>query len=481
MNRLSHLLLVLVELLFITGNFSAQCYDKDFSDYLNRFYHVKNVPSVSAGVLKDDRIIFSKSIGYADLENFVKADENTIYRIASISKMITAVAVMQLVEKGKINLDEDIRTYIPYFPKKKWKVTTRQLLNHTSGIRNYRNGEFESTKYFTSIREAINVVSSDSLRFKPGTQFLYSSLSYNLLAGITEAVSGTNFNQYLKENIFLPAEMYNTYPDIQHDIIRHRARGYEVNELGEIQNAPLADLSIKYPGGGYISTVTDLLRFASALLQNKLISKASLDTMMVKTKLNNGSTINYGLGVSVEQDQYNRIYISHAGTGTGFSSLLVIYPVERIAAVHLINIKRRIYDSPALQLASIALGSGYSPPLISIADYLLKLYKPGKIDSVISALDLIIDDSSDVYSISTDELSQFGHGLIRINRIYDAIIYFRYISDTFPDYSGALTGLADAYLKDGNRGMALKHFRLALKINPADQYAAEMIRKITSH
>ena len=138
LNKFFHLAL----LFFLIYNFSpAQDLKQELDKYIADYKRLKNVPSISAGVLSNGKIFWLGAAGYSDLENSITANPKTVYRIASISKPITAVALMQLVEKGKIKLDEDALKYIPYFPRKKWKFTVRQLLNHTSGIRNYKTAE----------------------------------------------------------------------------------------------------------------------------------------------------------------------------------------------------------------------------------------------------------------------------------------------------------------------------------------------------
>ena len=203
---------------------------KTLDFYLNEFSKNKLIPGISAGVALDGKILWLGNSGIADAENNTPVTDSTLFRIASISKSITAVAVMQLVEQRKINLDMDARSYIPYFPKKKWKFTVRQLLNHTSGIRNYYRGEFDDTRHFASIKDAVNIVSSDSLAYRPGTKYLYTTLGYNLLGSIIENVSGQSYAEYLRKNIFEPAEMNSTLPGYQQRIIPHRAGMYERNK-----------------------------------------------------------------------------------------------------------------------------------------------------------------------------------------------------------------------------------------------------------
>ena len=205
MNFISPKIFSLIILFFALNNtaLAQENRNKIFDEYLNQYLQLKNVPSISAGLLHQDKIIWLKSAGIADIENNVPASTSSLYRIASISKPITAVAVLQLWERGLISLDTDARAYLPNFPVKKYKFTVRQLLNHTSGIRNYREGEFDSKKFYATTDDALKLLAYDSLMFEPGTKYAYTTLGYTLLAAIVEKVSKTSFEDYLKNNVFI--------------------------------------------------------------------------------------------------------------------------------------------------------------------------------------------------------------------------------------------------------------------------------------
>ncbi|HSP87629.1 MAG TPA: serine hydrolase, partial [Ignavibacteriaceae bacterium] len=389
------------------------------------------------------------------------------------------VAIMQLVEQGKLKLDEDIRKYIPYYPPKSWNFTVRQLLTHTAGIRNYRStGEFENKEYFPSTKEAINYLAKDSLEFEPGTRYLYTTLSYNILAAIIENVSGISFPDYLINNIFIPSGMKSTYPDFQRTIVPFRAKGYDRNKYRQVQNAALADLSIKIPGGGLLSTAEDLLRFSDSLLKGKLIKQASLDSMIIPVKLKDGKTINYGLGFSFGTDESGKKFISHSGIGTGFTSLLIIYPAEKLAAVHLINIRDRDLGEPAYDLAMIYAGRVVEKPKRSLSDFLFNVTINYGIDSSLNLYRIKKSDSID-FNNTKEYLISFGYDLVNVEKYYEAIKFFRLFTLDNPEYAEAFIGLGDAYYGDGNKGLSLKNFRHALKLEPSNKYAAEMIKKLT--
>ncbi len=450
---------------------------KNLDRYLKEFRTNKLIPGISAGIAWNEKIFWLGNSGTADVENNIAVTDSTLFRIASISKSITAVAVMQLVEKGKIKLDNDARSYISYFPKKKWKFTVRQLLNHTAGIRNYYRAEFDDTRHYASLKDAADIVSKDTLAYKPGTKYLYTTLGYNLLGTIIENVSGQSFSEYLRKNIFEPAQMNSTLLGYQQRIIPYRAGMYERNRTRIIENAPLADLSNKYPGGGLLSTSEDLLRFAVNLLEGHLVKPETLDSMLVPTRLKNGTMINYGLGFTLGRDNAGRKYFAHEGyDGT---SLLLIYPEEKLAAVDLLNIRDRNNSAAAFDLASTVLDDTVIFPVAQLSDRLMSVYRVSGIDSVLADYRNISADSSSIYDTSLNEICLFGYDLLGLHKTSDAVRYFRFIVGRFPQQAKPLIGLADAYYKDGNLGLALRHYRLAFKTERTNVYALSMIRKIT--
>ncbi|MCL5028813.1 MAG: beta-lactamase family protein [Bacteroidetes bacterium] len=473
--KISFILFIIFFQLYETD---AQSLSQKLDQYISEYQVNKNIASISAGVLRNGKVIWLGAHGYSDLSHQVHAAPNTIYRIASISKVITAVAIMQLVEKGKINLDADALNYIPYFPRKKWKFTTRQILQHTAGLRDYKPGEFNSTVYYPSTKEAVEVLGNDPLVYKPGTKFLYTTLGYNLLAAIIEDVSGMKFNDYLKKYIFLPAEMNSTFLEFHQNIILNKARGYDKDNYRRIENAPLADLSIKFAGGGIVSTSEDILNFAHALLSNKLIKHSTLDSMLVPTKLPNGKTLESGLGVEIKTDKNGNLFFGHYGFGTGFSSLLAIYPKDSIAVVHLINTVDRNIGSPALNLAAIVQKENFEFPKKSLADKMMEITINRNLDSAITYYKLIKVDSSNLYNISSSEFDLFGYDLLRIAHYSFAIKWFKFFTTEFPSNISGYLGLGDSYYHDNNKGLALKFYHKALEINSSNNYALKMIKKI---
>ena len=477
-NIISAFTAVLPFLIFISLNSFAQSRNALLDKYIEQYRINKSVPSVSAGIIQNDTLIWRKAAGISDISTGKPASENTLYRIASISKMITAVAVMQLAEKGKINIDEDALNYIPYFPRKTFPFSVRQILNHTAGLRSYRPGEFNSIKHYSNIKEALSIISGDSLMFEPGTNYLYTTLGYNLLGAVIESASGMSYLKYVKENIFKPAGMDSTFADFENVYSPLRAEGYSRNSSRRITNSPAVDLSEKLPGGGFISTSGDLLRFAEAILNGTLVSKSTLDSMTVPTILKNGRIIYYGLGMELISDREGKNYFGHFGYGTGFRSLLVINSESHLAAVHLINLNDRDLAVPALDLAAIASDSIYISPLKILNEEMLKIILKDGIDSALAFYLREKSRQSDDFNFSSKELHYLGYDLIRMKRPRDAVKIFTLYRAEYPANISGTIGLGDAYNNMGNRKAARKYFNEVLRLAPENSYAVSMLKKL---
>ena len=471
-------LLIFFLLLGFTIQIQPQSVQQKLDKYLVEYHANKNVASISAGVLKKGKIAWLGAYGYADLSHHVQANPKTIYRIASISKVITAVAVMQLVEQKKINLDADALKYIPYFPAKQWKFTVRQILQHTAGLRNYRGGEFNSTAIFASTQEAVDVLSNDPLEFKPGTNYLYTTLGYNLLAAIIENVSRMRFTDYLKKFIFQPADMNSTFPEYQSEIRMNMAHGYDKNNYRELQNAPLCDVSIKIAGGGLVSTTEDILKFSNCLLAGKLIKHSTLDSMLVPAKLPDGRVLESGLGFEIKTDNLGKQFFGHYGHGTGFMSMLAIYPKDSVAVVDLVNTADRIVGSPAEDLAAISFGKPFPTPKKSLADKMMDLTIRKNLDAAIGFYNLIKRDSVGVYNLTSDEFNSFGYDLLKIQHSNDAVKWFQFFENEFPANISALIGTGDSYYHTGNKVYAMKYYRKALTLDSSNNYSIRMLNKL---
>ena len=313
--------------------------DERFREIVAAARDAAGSPGLSAAVAVGGEIVWSGASGLADVENAVPATADSVYRIASISKPIAATAVMHLAEQGVLDIEAPVREYFPAFPEKEHPVTVRQLMNHTSGIRHYEPGEFDMKEHFDTVEAGTVIFRDDPLLFEPGAEYSYSTYAYNLLAGVVESVSGQSFDDYLQQNIWGPAGMEATYLEHQGDIVPHRVRQYVKSEEPPlVRNAPFADLSIKWAGGGMIATAPDLVRFALALDAETILSTATQGRMTTPTELADGSLSPYGLGWRVEEDEMG-LWVAHSGGATGGTTHLLRLPERGLAVALTANVQ----------------------------------------------------------------------------------------------------------------------------------------------
>ncbi len=298
------------------------------------------VPGLSVAIVTNGKLAWSNGYGLADVENFVPAKASTSYRLASISKTITATAIMQLVERGKVDLDAPVQKYCAAFPTKQWPVTTRQLLGHLSGVRHYKDGEliYENTKHFTKLNDTLSFFKDDPLLHEPGTKYLYSTYGYNLLGCVVEGAAGMSYLEYVRKNIFEPAGMATIRDDDPAAIIPNRAQGYERTRDGALRNSALADVSYKIPGGGFCSTVEDLAKFAIALQSGKLLKSETRAQAWTTQKLKDGKDSTYGLGWQLSEHNGAK-EVAHGGNQSRVTTLLYMLPERNFAVVLMMNLE----------------------------------------------------------------------------------------------------------------------------------------------
>lgn len=319
----------------------------------------------SMAVARGGEIVFRTAYGLADLENLVPAESNTVYNVGSVSKVMTAVAVMQLVEKGVVHLDDDVRRWIPSFPDKGHTITVWHLMTHTSGIRHYRDSDFpnglrgENVQPFSHMAEAYALFSEDPLLYPPGTRHSYSSYAVNLLQGVIEGASGVEFEAYMREHVWGPAGMQRTQFDRPERVTLGRASGYLMVD-GEPRNHPFEDVSYKFASGGMLSTVEDLVRFATAFGDGRLLDPETVE-LMIQPQLEGVPEYEpdaesgrrgdkQALMWTVEEDGRffedgvpSHNYVRHGGSVKGFGAELLYYPESGLAVAILAN----NYNAPA--------------------------------------------------------------------------------------------------------------------------------------
>jgi serine beta-lactamase-like protein LACTB, mitochondrial len=278
------------------------------------------IPGFAVAVAVDGQIVWSQAFGYADVAAHARATPATQFRIGSVSKPLTAAAVAQLYENGKLDLDAPVQRYVPTFPDKGAPITTRLVAGHLAGIRHYQGDEFVLNRHFATVTEGLTIFANDSLLSTPGARFSYSTYGFNLLSAVVEGASGEQFLAYMSRHVFGPLHMTSTAPDKNDSLIPNRTRFYESRSRllgGGFAVAPTVDNSYKWAGGGFLSTAEDLVRFGSAHLQPGFLKGATLDLLFTPQLTTTGEATPYGIGWFIGTDSLGHRYVYHGGGSVG--------------------------------------------------------------------------------------------------------------------------------------------------------------------
>ena len=324
-------------------------------------------------VAKDGKVLYRKGFGMAQAEWEIANTPETKFRLGSITKQFTAVAVLQLVEQGKIKLDDPVKKFYPSAPVTWDAITIHHLLNHTSGIKSYTGlPDFFAKNSMLPMKPAaiVKLTQDMPLEFAPGTKFAYNNTGYVLLGAILEEVTGKPYADHLREVIFEPLGMKDTGFDVTATILKSRAAGYQRTPTG-LQNARYLDMTLPHAAGSLYSTVDDLAKWDQALYTEKLISVES------RTKMLTPGLGDYGYGMMVHK-MGAHLVTEHGGGINGFSTHLLRVPDEKLLVVTLANVSTPGAGKLAQELAKLALGIPLpkTPVEIPIAAEILKDY-PG--------------------------------------------------------------------------------------------------------
>jgi D-alanyl-D-alanine carboxypeptidase len=311
--------------------------------YLESQITQKKTPGLSVAVVQKGRVVYAKGFGKANLENDVEANASTVYRIASVTKQFTATMIMQLANEGKLKLDDPFQTILPGMPKAWSKVTIKNLLNHTSGIKSYTDVpsiiEFDLMKP-SSPAGIIKKVINSKLDFEPGTSWKYNNSGYVLLGMIIEKLDNKPYAEALKSRILTPLGMSQTYFVNEKAIVPHRAQGYS-SIKGGFEHANYMSMDWPYAAGSIESTVLDMAKWDEALYGNKILPQALLKEMWTKTKISGKIEKDYGYGWEIGSLNGTPI-IEHNGGIYGFSAEIKRAPSKGITVIILTNVDQGI-------------------------------------------------------------------------------------------------------------------------------------------
>jgi len=356
--RIKMLIRNLFIVLFIQLFLYTLCVSQDIESKVDEFInaHMKNGNfNGSILIAKNGRILVSKGYGYANMEHNVLNTPQTKFRLGSITKQFTSMAIMQLQEKDMLSVNDPLTKFIPDYPGGD-EISVHHLLTHTSGVPNLTSfPDYRKTMMIpVSIEEVIDRFKNKSPDFSPGEKFSYSNSGYILLGYIVKKVSGKSYENFIKENIFTPLHMEGTGYDHHNTIIKNRASGYE-KRGNEFVNAAYIDMVIPHGAGALYSTVEDLYTWDRALYTEKLVKKSTLEKIFTPFKGNYA----YGWGIG---EKFNRNFIGHGGGINGFVTNIGRFVDDDACVIVLSNVMNRLVGKIGDDLAAILFGEEYVIP-----------------------------------------------------------------------------------------------------------------------
>lgn len=297
-------------------------------------------PGVSVAIGVDGELIWAEGFGYANVEYQLPVTALTKFRIGSVSKSMTSIAMALLYEEDVIDLDAPIQQYLPQFPvKEKGTVTLRLLASHRAGIRHYLpDGSDNLIKdHYDNVIDALEIFADDPLIDVPGARYSYSSHGYNLLSAVLQEASGVEFLTLMRERVWSPLKLIETVGDHTDYVISNRAAPYH-RRNGKLINAPYVDNSYKWAGGGFISTPSDLVKFGFGVFNSGIIRDETLQLLLSPPQLPNGEIAdqNYGLGWRTFGD--DQAWYGHTGGSVGGTTLFMVHPESNVVMAVVCNL-----------------------------------------------------------------------------------------------------------------------------------------------
>lgn len=465
---------------------SSVCYGQTKTEQLDQLlnqYLEYGKFNGSVLVAEEGKVVYKKGFGFANMEWDIPNAANTKHRLGSITKQFTAMLILQLAAEGKLDLHAPITQYLPDYPKESGdQITTHHLLTHTSGIPNYTAfpGFFadESRNPYTP-DEFVKKFEDKDLEFTPGEQFNYSNSGYFLLGVIIEKLSDKSYSELLTDNIFTPLGMDDSGYDLHGDILKNRATGYEKNGSG-FMNSPFLDMSIPYAAGSLYSTVEDLYLWDQALYTNSLLPQKYMD-LFFKPSIRAFGNSHYAYGWGIGKEPIGNTTdsittISHGGGINGFNTNISRATTNKSLIVLLNNTGGAPLNQMTNAIRGIMNGVGYDLPKKSLAFDVLTVIQTKGIESGIEHFKANKDD--DAFDVNEREINQIGYQLMGEGLVAEAAQVFKVNVDEFPDSFNVYDSYAEALMELGDDEGAIKNYKIAVEMNPANQHGIDMLEKL---
>lgn len=446
----------------------------------------RDIPGFAIAVVQNRKVVYASGFGVKNLENKKeKVTPQSLFHMASITKPFVATSVMQLVEKGKVDLDAPVIKYLPYFrlnDERYAMVTVRQMLSHLSGMPDVRDYEWDKPQYDDGALERyVRSLTNQSLIAAPGTIFRYSNMAYEVLGDLIAKVSGMTFEDYVKKNILEPLEMKSS------TLLVKQANPLLLTSPHVLDGSYETVVSKVFPynrmhspSSTLYSNVLDMARWAIANmnrgeLDGKRILKDSTYDVMWKPAGDQWQRIGISWFLGKHREHQT---ISHSGGDTGFVSNLVLIPEQSIAVVMMSNFDRATLRPITNAALDIALGLKPEPIVIkpSIAKALYQMIKTEGVDSAVGKYRDLKKNQPNSYDFQEGELNGLGYNLINQKKIKEAIKVFQLNVEAYPESSNVYDSLGEGYMINGDKALAIENYEKSLKLNPGNTNAVEKLK-----
>jgi CubicO group peptidase (beta-lactamase class C family) len=440
-------------------------------------------------VVKDGKVIYNKAFGVANFETGEPLTIDHRFRLASVTKQFTGMAIMILKEQGKLDFDDDIQKYLPDLPYE--NISIRNLLTHTSGLPDYLSlmDRYWDTVHvdITKKRVATNTDALEFLikyhppiEFEPGEKYAYSNTGYNMLALIVEKASGMTYHDFMKTHIFGPLGMDNSFVNSPDGInpVENRALGFRLKPDGiTYENSDFHYQNGVYGDGGIYTTTGDMFKWDQAIYNGTLVSKETWEEATSPAILNDKSPQNYGFGWSLIPSEYGLV-VAHGGGWVGFRTFNLIDLEHKNAVVQLCNTPGVGRGNLAFAIYDILHGKEVEMPKRPIGITLLYELQVKNMEQAIKLYYELKEEKSDEYIFAEDELNLLGYRLINQERIQDAIEIFKLNVKEYPDAWNVYDSLGEAYMLNEEFEKSRENYLKSLELNPDNDNARRMLERL---
>ena len=486
--------LLLTTLLIQAQNISdTNKINSSIDEYIKSVINDFQIPGLALAVVKDNNIYFEKAYGLKNLNTKDSLSVKSVFHMSSVSKPFVVTAIIQLVEKGKMKLDDPLVKYLPYFklddPYYK-EITIKQILTHTSGMPDVQDYEWNKPQFDDGAAERyVRSLANEKMIAKPGEKFRYSNMAFDVLADVISKVSSMTFENYIKEKILNPLNMKES------DFLRERIKP-DLRTSGHIFNLqPRVSEIYPYnrihaPSSCLESNVTEMCNWAIANMNKGFLNgKRILDESSYKLlfepqfKASDERFFNENadqfIGLSWFIKQYRGFKtIFHSGGDLGYRSEIIMIPEKSLAVIVASNYSSTPINGLAFGLIDIVLGYAPQYSKIPISFVMGKIIIMEGVENAIAFYKENKNNSTDKYFWGEDQLNTLGYQLMNNNRLDDALEIFKLNVEIFPQGFNTYDSLGEAYMRAGKKELAIKNYEKSLQINPKNENAVEMLKQL---